>query len=128
MGAPLIVIFLFLKKYVVYNLYQTANSYGYHRVYRRLLESLRDNKKLNFSHESNRRIKAAIKEAIRFPTTAMDVIVRPEVVEFLNKSIDYISQTSNNKLPTFMVTFASLLVKQTPFGSVLDFLNSKKKP
>ena len=63
MGPPLIILFLFLKKYVAYNIYQAATSYGYPRIYRRLLEGLRDNSySLAFSKEKKDLVKSALKQ------------------------------------------------------------------
>ena len=40
MGAPLVVLFLFIKKYVAYNIYKSAKEYGNFYIYKLIIIQL----------------------------------------------------------------------------------------
>lgn len=155
MGAPLIVILLFLKKYVSYSAYMSAKEYGklhfmlrnqfadiflmfsheftllthspylgFPKVYKRLLEGLN---KSSLSPSSRVIVRDGIKSAMRFPDTAATVLVKNETIGFLTNYANQVSTSASNKLPPFFVTFAKMIVKKTPFGSVMDYFNDLQK-
>mgnify|MGYP003385547117 CR=1 FL=1 len=153
MGAPLIVILLFLKKYVGYNMYKSAQEYGmfeqaaqifeylitlsficsihliymclgFPRVYRRLLEGL--NKSI-LSPSSKQVVRHKLKDAMRFPNTALTALSENETISFLTEYANQVTTSASKKVPPFVITFSKLVIKQTPFGSILDYVNRFKK-
>lgn len=62
------------------NPYAQQQAYGFHRVYRRLLEA---NNRLVPSREDRRIVAATIKEGMRFPAKVVDVLEESHTVAFL---------------------------------------------
>jgi hypothetical protein len=91
---------------------------GFHRSYRRLLEGIR---LTNIPQEQERLLRSAIKQSIRFPSTAHEHLSRPEVSSFLIQNGEHILKQSG--MPSFFKTFADLMSQPIAFGgSILDVL------
>jgi hypothetical protein len=99
---------------------------GFPRVYRRLLEGLNNSP---ISPSNKRIVRGRLKDAMRFPDTAMTVLSQNETIDFLTSYANQISTSMSNKLPPFFLIFAKMVAKQTPFGSILDYAKRfKEKP
>ena len=72
-------------------------------------------------------VRRTVKQAIRFPSTAMNALTESDTVDFINKYVKLVSNSAKANLPPAILTIANLLVLQTPFGSLIDYLNSSKK-
>ena len=64
---------------------------------------------------------------MRFPSLALSTVYNSQIVEFISTYSNTIINSTSSNLPPFFQIFAKLLIKQTPFGSILDHLNKNKK-
>tara|TARA_B110000090_G_C13009230_1_gene303507 strand:+ start:168 stop:542 length:375 start_codon:yes stop_codon:yes gene_type:complete len=112
------VIFVITKKLVVYG---AAEMYGFHRLYRRLLEG---NKK-HVVLEQQKHVRYALRESIRAPQKAASLLADSGVAEFLEKYSEDLMKRKN--VPEFMKSLARTITKQSPVGLVYDFMNRFKK-
>ena len=88
--------------------YQAAEKYGFHNVYRRLLEGI---KRLDIPPERANLIRTSLKECIRAPTRASKVLNDYRVIEFVEKYSEIIIKEAN--LPPFFVAVANVIVGKT---------------
>ncbi len=56
----------------------------------------------------------------------MEALSRTEAIDFIHRYVEIVQSKANQSLPPFFLTAAGLLMKHTPFGSVMDFLNEAK--
>ena len=122
-GIPLVLSFL-AKNATVVNALAAAEAYGYPRIYRRLLEGM---KIINIPVEQRKPIKITIKESIRFPSTAYNVITSSETSNFLLKYLEYTNSHINANIPPFFLIIAKILAKKTPIGRILDLLEKSAR-
>lgn len=108
---------LSLYLYHVYHLNTLLLCFvGFHRSYRRLIEGIRST---NIPFEQQLVIRSAIKQSIRFPSSAHEYLSQYEVASFLIDNGEAILKQNN--MPPFFKTFADLISQPIAFGSsILD--------
>ena len=113
-------------------MYQAASTYGWPRVYKRVLELNRIHTPLH--HQGA--VRFAVRGAIESPLKIYDVITDSKVVEFAKNVAESNEIIPNSKLknnvdpPSFLVSMASILAKSmTPmkFISALEAESKKKR-
>ncbi len=120
---PLIKVILF-KKIAFYVLVQ---QYGYHRLYRRLLEGMRV---LQIPKTNQRVIQRHLKDAIRFPTTAhhilTDKLTREYLIQYFD-SFDLLTKHINHgPVPEIMHNIKEILNYKIPMvGRIIEILKKK---
>ena len=72
-------------------------------------------------------VRRTIKQSMRFPNTAMNALTQSDTADFIGKYANLISKSAKANLPPFLITTANLFMMQTPFGSVIDYLNNNSK-
>lgn len=102
------------------HIYASLQAYGFHRVYRRLLEA---NKRLVDSPKDRRLIQDNIKEAMRFPTKIVDVLEESHTIAFLQKYAKELTTGIEAKAPSFFITAAKILVTKTPIARIFDIID-----
>lgn len=118
---------LILKNASVYNAVIAAQAYGWHRIYRRLLEGMRS---LHLSNDQRLMLSSNIKSVIRSPSLAHEALMNNDTVVFIENYSKFIIEKSgiDKKIPPFLVTLATYWLKKTPAGKWFDlFTKSKSK-
>jgi tetratricopeptide (TPR) repeat protein len=95
---------LLVKKGVVY---KAANSYGWPRIYKRLLEQT----KIHVEIDTRPHVNHLIKTAIRAPTEAYAAVMDTEVHKALTKIVDVANTSAKTTLPPFLYTLVSTAVE-----------------
>jgi hypothetical protein len=130
MVAPVVIglVKIYLVKKMA--LYYVAKQYGFHLLYRRLLEGM---KTMNLTKEQQKIISNQLKAAIRFPQTAHKALSEVQTSSYLTHyftNLDQLSQRLPN-IPKVFFTFRDeVLYSKIPFlGRLIDIFGStKKKP
>lgn len=118
---------LILKNASVYNAVIAAQAYGWHRIYRRLLEGMRS---LHLPNDQRLMLSSNIKSVIRSPSLAHEALMNNDTVVFIENYSKFIIEKSgiDKKIPPFLVTLATYWLKKTPAGKWFDlFTKSKSK-
>ena len=102
---------LLLTKKVAF--YGAAEIYGFHRLYRRLLEGNKKHVPLLQQAE----VRYALRESIRFPQKAATLLADSGVVEFIEKYSEDVLKQQN--VPGFIKSIAKALTKRSPIGYVI---------
>ena len=113
---PLLIGWL-LKQANFFTFYQAAASYGWHKIYRRLLEA---NNRLVDKKEDRLIVQDTIKQAMRFPTKVVDILDESHTVAFLQKYAKELTTDLETKAPPFFVNAAKLVLAKTPLGKMTD--------
>ena len=95
---------------------------GFPRVYRHLVQGV---KSTNISKDKQLIVRNTIKEAIRFPDTALTTLRQSDTLDFIVHYTESIVASASTKVPPFFLIFGRLMLKKTPFGSVIDFMKKK---
>lgn len=133
MAPPLLGFFLpilmkpLMKQLNPHHLYLLAEEYGFHRIYRRLLEGM---KHLRIEQREQQVLKYHIKASIRAPTTVYHHIANHELMKFIQNYAQYVLQHANDKnfhIPSFFIHIATFIFKQTHAGNLITLLNRMVK-
>ena len=116
---------LIMKNATVYNAIIAAQAYGWHRIYRRILEGMRS---LRLPNDQRRLLSSNIKSAIRSPSVAYETLINNETVVFIENYSKFVVEKSgiDKKIPPFLVTLASYWLKKTPAGKWFDLFSKSK--
>lgn len=123
MVAPIVL--TLIKVYLVKKvaIYYAAKEYGFHLIYRRLLEGM---KIIKIPKENQKIISKHIKEAFRFPNNAHKLLIENNTAEYLIKYFDNLDIISKN-IPKVMYSIKDVLYYKIPyFGRIIDYLKIKK--
>mmetsp|Transcript_120381 Transcript_120381/g.236620 ORF Transcript_120381/g.236620 Transcript_120381/m.236620 type:complete len:126 (-) Transcript_120381:13-390(-) len=125
MGIPILPALLLAKKIFGIGAYKAASDYGFHRVYRRLLEGL---KRSNVDKYDQNVVRSTLKSSIRFPTTAYKLLQSNQTLQFLYTYAENVVKRPGS-LPGFMVTTAKQFesVAGTYFSRALKDLSKWKR-
>lgn len=107
------------KNATVWNAYLALSAYGWPRVYRRVLEHTR-----TMPAAERRRINVSIKQAIRVPGQATQILTESHVGRFLQ---NYVDNEVVGKNPSLVVAFAKTLLERTTYGKVKKVMDNSKK-
>ena len=129
MVFPAMLVGFLFKNMTFVNALHALEGYGYNHAYRRVLEGMI---KLGINKPERLRIQTQLKKGIRAPRDAYDVVTSPEVSAFITKYSEFLLKqvNVNVNVPPFFIVIAKILVKRTPMGKIVDFINksaSKKK-
>jgi hypothetical protein len=129
MVAPVVIglVKIYLVKKIA--LYYVAKQYGFHLVYRRLLEGM---KTLKLTKEQQKIVSNQLKAAIRFPQTAHKTLSEVNTSTYLTSYFNNLEQLSQKipNIPKVFFTFRDeILYSKIPFlGRLIDLFGSTKKP
>ncbi len=126
MVNPLFFVPIILKNATLYNAVIAAQTYGWNRIYRRVLEGMRS---LRLPPDQSLLLKNNIKTAIRSPTIAYETLMNNETVVFIENYSKFVVEKSglDKKIPPFLVTLATYYLKKTPAGKWMDLFTKSKK-
>ena len=116
MPHPLLLGWL-LKQASIFNLYGAMKAYGFHRVYRRLLEA---NKRLVDKPQDRRIVQDTIKQALRAPNQVVQILDESHTVAFLARYARELTTDLETKAPPFFVKSAQVVLQKTPMGKLID--------
>jgi hypothetical protein len=115
------IIGVLLAKKVVF--YRAAELYGFPRLYRRLAEGVRT----HVPSSQQQGVRTALKKSFRFPKQAATLLSDSRGIKFLQHFGEDV--LASNNMPPFMRSLAKLIVANSPFSTVLNWihkLRSKK--
>jgi hypothetical protein len=96
-----------VKKLTVF---KAAQSYGWPRVYRRIVEGIR----ATLPKSDQEGVQNSIKSAFRLPDKAVTLVTDSGVLNFAKKFSKYIVDKSPVNLPPFMVSLAKTILSENP--------------
>ncbi|EWM22699.1 Tex-like protein, HTH domain protein [Nannochloropsis gaditana] len=115
MPHPLLMGWLF-KQANLMNLYGAMKAYGFHRVYRRLLEA---NNRLMDNSQDRRIVRENIKQAMRAPNHVVEILDESHTVAFLTRYAKELTTGLETRAPPFFVNAARVVLQKTPMGRLL---------
>lgn len=98
------------------NLYGAMKAYGFHRVYRRLLEA---NNRLMDNSQDRRIVRENIKQAMRAPNHVVEILDESHTVAFLTRYAKELTTGLETRAPPFFVNAARVVLQKTPMGRLL---------
>ena len=113
---PALLIPLFVVKKL--SIFKAAQLYGFPRVYRRLAEGIRDIVPVS----EQAAVRSAIKNSMRFPNTAVNLVENSNVVNFITKYCKIVIDKSPYNLPPFFLSLAKQVVAENPVVRMWNML------
>ena len=105
-----------MKKVGGWGIYHAAEEYGFHKVYRRLIEGVRV---LQIPETQAKILKYGIKETMRAPATASKWLNDSKMIDFLEQYAKHVLKVDKN-IPPFFITIAKVIVGRTGMGKVFN--------
>ena len=93
-------------------IYKAAKHYGFPRVYRRIIEGIRNTVPV----ENQASIRSKVRTAMRLPNKAYPLLKDSGMIDFVNKYSDLIVKNSPISVPPFMYDAATMVQKLSGFG------------
>ena len=109
------------KNASVLNLLTAAETYGYHRCYKRILEGARAAK---IPIAQRKLLQDGIKQSLRFPLTAYQTLTKSELYAVIQVYAKTVVETAelDKRIPPFFLPVAKFFLKKTTAGKWLDFI------
>mmetsp|Transcript_4747 Transcript_4747/g.7207 ORF Transcript_4747/g.7207 Transcript_4747/m.7207 type:complete len:128 (+) Transcript_4747:156-539(+) len=104
-----------MKNATLMNAYYAAESYGFHRIYRRMLEAL---KKSNLDDAHMAMVSDNIKHAMRYPSSAYVSLTESHTSRFIVKFSEDVLKKAD--VHPAVLAAANVLFKRTPAGKLID--------
>lgn len=112
---------LIAKNTSILNALAAAETYGYHRCYRRVLEYARMTKLPTAQREV---LRQGIKQSLRFPASAYHTLTSSEVYNVVQVYARHVVEAAelDKRVPPFFVPVAKFFLKKTTVGKWFEFI------